>query len=449
MRAADWLRRAAQANPETVAVGDGQDSLSFAELDLRVSEVAGRLASQGIEPGTGALLPLGEGLGKVVQIHALVRLGVTVIPVERDLPRAEMERIVEATGPDHVLAPDEGLAGPGGGPVAFEEPEGGNPVCRILTGGSTGPPKAVGLTAENHFASAVGSALNLGLQSADRWLCAVPLSHVSGFTIVMRGAIYGTGIRLADRFTPDLLALTSLEEGANTASLVPTMLARILDSGAIPDGLRFVLLGGAPVPAEMVLEASRAGIPIVPTYGLTEACSQVATSTPAIARERPDSAGLPLPGTEVAIEEGEILVRGPTVAGDSVSSDGWLRTGDIGRMDEDGFLYVEGRKGLTIFSGGEKVDPVQVEAVLGDHPDVAEVAVFGIPDPEWQEAVVAAIVPADGSRPQENALIELCGDSLARFKVPKRILMLPSIPTTKAGKRDITALVALATGSKP
>jgi O-succinylbenzoic acid--CoA ligase len=449
MRAADWLRRAARANPETVAVDDGQYSLSFAELDLRVSEVAGRLAAQGIEPGTGALLPLGEGLGKVVQIHALIRLGVTVIPVEQGLPAGEMERIREATAPDHVLEPEEGLGGSGVEPKAFEQPEGGNPVCRILTGGSTGPPTAVGLTAENHFASAVGSALNLGLERTDRWLCAVPLSHVSGFTIVMRGAIYGTGIRLADRFTPDLLARASQEDGVNTASLVPTMLARIIESGSIPDGLRFVLLGGAPVPAEMVIEASGAGIPVAPTYGLTEACSQVATAAPGIALERPDSAGLPLPGTEVTIEEGEILVRGPTVARDSVSPDGWLRTGDLGRMDEDGFLYVEGRKDRAIFSGGEKVDPDHVEAVLAAHPDVAEAAVFGVPDAEWQEAVVAAVVPADGSKPQEDALIETCGDSLARFKVPKRILVVASIPTTKAGKRDTAALVAMATRSNP
>lgn len=449
MRAGDWLRRAAQHNPETVAIDDGQEALSFLELDRRVGEVARRFVREGIEPGTAALLKLGEGLGKVVQIHALVRLGVTVIPVESELPRTEMERISEATRPDHVLGPEDGLTGAGFEPSLPEHPEASNPLCRILTGGSTGTPRAVGLTTENHFASAVGSALNLGLDPSDRWLCAVPLSHVSGFTIVMRGAIYGTGVYLADQFTPDLLARTNSERGVNTASLVPTMLVRILESGQIPDDLRFVLLGGAPVPADLVLQASRAGIPVVPTYGLTEACSQVATSTPQFARERPDSAGLPLSGIEVTIAQGEILVRGPTVSEEFVSPDGWLRTGDRGRVDDDGFLYLEGRGDRTIFSGGEKVDPEQVEAVLAEHPEVAEATVFGIPDPEWQEMVVAAVVPVAGKRLEEEDLIGKCSESLTRFKVPKRIIVMSSIPTTRAGKRDLGALIARATESNP
>lgn len=449
MKAADWLRRAALVNPEVVAVDDGREALSFAELDGRTSEVAARLADQGVGSGSSAVLILGEGLEKVVQIHALIRIGVTVTPVERNLPGPEMTRVLATIEPDHVLGPEDGLTGPVVERGVRPDPGTSDPLCRIMTGGSTGTPKAIGLTAANHFTSAVGSAVNLGLESEDRWLCAVPLSHVSGFTILIRSAIYGTGFFLADRFTPELLAGACRDRAVNTASLVPTMLGRILDGGHIPEGLRFALIGGGPVPPDLVLEASAAGIPVVPTYGLTEACSQVATSTPRLALRQPGSAGPALPGAELRIEAGEILVRGPMVSHDAASPDGWLRTGDLGRVDDEGLLFVEGRTDRAILSGGEKVDPVEVESVLASHPEVAEVVVFGAPDPEWQQAVVAAVVPADGCRPSEERLIESCGQELAGFKVPKRVVLMASIPLTGAGKPDLEAMISRVTGSDP
>lgn len=439
----DWLGSAAVRNPTAFAVGDGLNELTFAELDRRVSEVASRLLGQGIEPGSSALLELGEGLTKVVQIHALIRLGVAVVPIDPDLPDEERVKFLGAFSPDSQLGPADGLSGPAGPELKPASVDGTEVLCRIFTGGSTGLPEAIPLTRDNHFMSAVGSALNLGLVPGDRWLCPVTLSHVSGFSILVRSVIYGTGFLLVDEFSTESVFEAIASRGATAASLVPTMLTRLLAEGPVPPGLRLALVGGGPVPADLILEAAELGVPAVPTYGLTEACSQVATSTPASAVAHPESAGLPLPVTDVRIENGEIEVRGPTVSADAVAEDGWLRTGDLGRLDHEGRLYVEGRKDRLILSGGEKVQPVEVEAALTAMPVVYEAAVIGVPDPEWQQAVVAVVVPAPGSTPDEEELRAACRAALSGFKVPKRIVLAERIPLNRAGKPDPQALAAL------
>ncbi len=442
----DWLHTAAVRNPTAFAVGDGRSDLSFAELDARASEVASRLLGQGIEPGSSALLELGEGIDKIVQIHALIRLGVAVVPIDSGLPVGEREKALDAFTPDHLLGAVDGLSGPAGPEVERPSPDGTEVLCRILTGGSTGLPEAVSLTRDNHFMSAVGSALNLGLEAGDRWLCPVTLSHVSGFSILIRSAIYGTGFVLLDEFSTQSVFEAIEKGGATGASLVPTMLARLLAEGTVPEGLRFALVGGGPVPAGLILEAAERGFPAVPTYGLTEACSQVATATPGSAAARPGSAGLPIPVTDVRIEGGEIQVSGPTISPDAVSEDGWLRTGDLGRLDDQGRLYVEGRKDRLILSGGEKVQPAEVEATLTALPIVSEAAVIGIPDPDWQQAVAAVVVPAPGTTPDERELRSACRATLAGFKVPKRIVVVEQMPLNRAGKPDPEELAELLGG---
>jgi o-succinylbenzoate---CoA ligase len=167
---------------------------------------------------------------------------------------------------------------------------------------------------------------------------------------------------------------------------------------------------------------------------MTETCSQVTTLAPEDARRKVGSAGRPLLTTHVRIEDGEILVQGPTVSRDAHDPDGWLHTGDLGHIDEDGFLYVTGRSRELIVTGGENVMPAEVEAVLVGHPAVADAAVVGRPDPEWQEAVHALVVLVEGREASEEELREHCAGSLARFKVPKRVDFVSSLPRTASGK---------------
>ena len=191
------------------------------------------------------------------------------------------------------------------------------------------------------------------------------------------------------------------------------MLVRLLDAGADLSGPRAILVGGGPVPAEVLEEALGRGATVVQTYGLTESCSQVTTLAPAEAGRKLGSAGRPLLTTHLRIRDGEILVQGPTVAPGCADADGWLHTGDLGRIDEEGFLYVTDRIDDLIVTGGENVVPAEVEEVLMRHPEVVDAAVVGRDDPEWQQAVTAVVVLRNGSATSADELRRHCGEALA------------------------------------
>ena len=306
--------------------------------------------------------------------------------------------------------------------------------CRILTSGTSGSPRPVDLTFGNHLWSAVGSAFNLGVEPTDRWLCCLPLDHVGGLSIVIRSVIYGTTAVVHDGFDPDRIATALEGDGVTLISLVATQLIRLLEAQVDLLPLRAVLVGGGPVPEDALAEAIGRGATVVQTYGLTEAASQVTTLEPGQAQRKLGSAGRPLLTTHLRIQDGEILVQGPTVAPGVADEDGWLHTGDLGRIDDEGFLYVEDRLTDVIISGGENVLPSEVEEVLLRHPAIAEAAVVGRPDAEWQEAVVAIVVLRDGTGASGGELRAHCASELAAFKVPKRFEFVSDLPRTGSGK---------------
>jgi o-succinylbenzoate---CoA ligase len=254
----------------------------------------------------------------------------------------------------------------------------------------------------------------------------MPLTHVGGLSIPIRSAIYATTAVLHGRFDTEAVLNELMDPGRRTTlvSLVPTMLARLLDAGLErPRTLRWALLGGGPIAPALLERAERAGVPVAPTYGMTEACSQIATF------------GWSLPGVDVTTaNDGEVLVRGPIISAGAVSDDGWLHTGDLGRFDDRARLEIIGRKSDTIVSGGENVAPAEVEAVLLAHPAVADAAVHPRPDPEWGEAVVATVVLRDGLEAAPDELRAHCATRLAGFKVPKTIAFAAELPRTQSGK---------------
>jgi O-succinylbenzoic acid--CoA ligase len=304
------------------------------------------------------------------------------------------------------------------------------------TSGTTAGPKAVLLSYDNWLSNALGSALALGLDPGERWLCPMPLSHVGGLSIALRSAIYATTVLLHGRFDTELANSALMDPGAGVTlvSLVPTMLSRLLDAGLHdPPTLRWALLGGGPIAPALLERARAAGVQVAPSYGMTEGCSQIATN------------GWPLLGVELRIAGatpagvgepvvGELLVRGRNVAAGALAPDGWLHTGDLGSLDERGRLTIAGRQADTIVTGGENVAPSEVEAALLGHPAIADAAVFGRPDPEWGEAVVAKVVLRDGAAASETELRRHCTSLLAPFKVPKRIELVDRVPRGMTGK---------------
>ena len=430
----NWLAQRAQTSPErTALVGEGR-SLTYAELEAEAVTVARRLAARGVRRASTVMISLPAGIEQVVVLHALMKLGAVAFPVdprlssdERRLPSGTAQSALEIDDYEEIGSQEADL--PLLGELDLDS------ICtRILTSGTSGAHRAVGLTYGNHLWSAVGSAFNLGVDPGDRWLCCLPLFHVSGMAIVLRSAIYGTTAVVQDGFELDRVA-AALESGLiSVVSLVATTLARLLEAGADVTSPRVLLLGGGPVPREILEEAAARGATVAQTYGLTEAASQVTTLSPDDAARKLGSAGRPLLTTHVRIEDSEILVQGPTVAPGCADERGWLHTGDLGHIDADGFLWVEGRRDDLIVTGGENVAPAEVEEVLRGHPAVAEVAVVGREDPTWQQAVTAVIVLADGAEADPDDLGRHCAAALAPHKVPKRFEFASELPRTPSGK---------------
>jgi len=435
MKLDDWLAQRSQSCPERIAlVADGAE-VTYAELEAEATWIARRLAAHGVRRGSTAALTMHGRREQVVLAHALMKVGATLLPLSPRLTSVERASIVAAEEPIVDLDdPGELTQTEADLPLLGEHDM--DAVCaRVLTSGSSGTPRPVGLTYGNFLWNAVGSGFNLGVDPDDRWLCCVPLSHIAGLGIVMRSTIYGTGAVLHDGFDVDRVAASLEGDGITIVSLVTTMLTRLLEAGADLSGPRAILVGGGPVPQEPLEEAIAKGATVVQTYGLTETCSQVTTLAPADSRRKLGSAGRPLLTTHLRIAaDGEILIQGPTVAPGRADADGWLHTGDLGEIDDEGFLYVQDRIDDLIVSGGENVVPAEVEEVLLRHPEVADAAVVGREDPEWQQAVTAVVVLEDGSETTPDELRRHCAESLAGFKVPKRVELAAALPRTPSGK---------------
>ena len=415
-----WLARAARTHGDRVALlGAGGEQLSYQALDARSRSAAGALLERGVSAGDRVALAL-AGNDLVVALHGCMAIGAVAVPI--DLRLGADERHARTAGAVTVVsAPLAGAPAPVRRELALHE------IATIMhTSGTTAAPRPVALSYDNWLWNALGSALALGLDPQERWLCPMPLAHVGGLSIQLRSAIYATAVVLHDRFDTEaaLAALMDPAQAVTLVSLVPTMLARLLDAGLRdPPTLRRALLGGGPIAPALLQAAAAAGVSVAPSYGMTETCSQIATD------------GLPLLGIELRIaDDGEVLVRGANVARGALGDDGWLHTGDLGALDRRGRLTITGRKADTIISGGENVAPAEVEAVLLEHPAVADAAVFGIPDLEWGEAVVADVVIRAGMDADGEGLRTHCARTLAAFKVPKAIRLVSGLPRGETGK---------------
>jgi o-succinylbenzoate---CoA ligase len=431
----NWLAQRSETCPDrTALIADGLE-ISYAELEAEATAAARRLAARGVRRGGAVVLELPAGAEYVLLLHALMKVGAVVCPISPGLPEPAREAQLEEIEPLLVLSEPDKLTATEADLPLLGEHDLDAVHCRILTSGTSGSARSVGLTYGNHLWSAVGSAFRLGVDPGDRWLCCLPLYHVGGLSIVMRSVIYGTGAVVHDGFDADLIGESLDRDGVTLLSLVPTGLVRLLAAGVDLSSPRVILVGGGPVPVEVIEEAAAGGATVVQTYGLTEAASQVTTLEAQEAGRKLGSAGRPLFTTHLRIQkDGEILVQGPTVAPGCADDDGWLHTGDLGRIDEEGFLYVEDRLGDVIVTGGEKVVPAEVEEVLRRHPGVEDAAAVGRTDPEWQEAVSAVVVLRDGARVTEEELRTHCAGALARYKVPKRFEFVSELPRTPSGK---------------
>jgi o-succinylbenzoate---CoA ligase len=411
-----WLSGAAGRHPDRVAVEAPDESVSYRELLLRAVRAAGALHVRGVTRGTPVALALEPGLPFVEALHGCLLLGAPAVPVDPRLSEREREAILRGVE-ETVSRP---LRGDTGVFQLPDPPERDQTALIIHTSGTTGRPQPVEITYGNIRANARGLAQAMELRGDERWLCPLPLSHVGGLMVVLRSTLMAT--------TAVLGPVEGVSRpGITIASLVPTQLSRLLEAGAAPGpALRRILLGGGSMPRALLSRARAAGFPVCPSYGLTQACSTVTVAEPGDL----ETAGRALPGVGVAVtSEGEIVVSGATV-----NTLGSLRTGDLGRLDEQGRLIVTGRKGDIIITGGENVSPAEIEAARAEHPDVVEAAVFARPHPLWGEAITALVVARPGTELPQAALRAHCLERLAGFKVPKAFELVTELPRTESGK---------------
>ena len=449
------LRAAALSSPNEAATIGPQGSTSYDELDTKVSAAAFRL--RGLEPGRRVALCLPKDERYVALILAVIRAGHMACPVSDRLPPEGIARLLERVSCTAVISDDGRLQTNGTGLQSLE-PESlleesqqsveaediplGRPATIVFTSGSTGIPKAALHTFGNHHHNALGSNANIALRPGDRWLHSLPLYHVGGLSILFRCLLAGATVALPLQGRSLGEAIARFD--ATHVSLVSTQLLRLLREDSNLAGLKTVLMGGGPVPASLVDEAVARGLPIHTSYGLTEMASQVTTTPPGASPEALRTAGRVLPGREVSIS-GEILVRGETlfagyVEGEKIDrpldAEGWFHTGDLGDLDQDGYLRVLGRRDNLFISGGENIQPEEIEEALCRLKGVSEAVVVPVTDPEFGHRPVAFV------RTESSGIAHLAPELekiLPRFKIPTAFHPWPEA-TQRGMKPDRHAL---------
>jgi malonyl-CoA/methylmalonyl-CoA synthetase len=440
--------------------------MSAEQLQEGSRRVAGRLQAAGISPGDRMVFSAQTSLELVTAHVAALRSGIVVVPANTAYREREIHAIVADARPaaalvddvdraawvraaagDDVVIVDPAVELPDADPEGLDTASPGDPALIGYTSGTTGRPKGAVLSHSNLLAGSEAVGIAWRWTEADRLVLALPLFHAHGLLVGLHGTLLaGASAVLIPQFDPDAVLAAVAPRAATLFFGVPTMYHRLARSSRVGEltRLRLCVSGSAPLPAELHrLVAAATGQQILERYGMTETLMNV--SNPYDGERRPGSVGLPLPGVELRLtegDEGEILLRGPNVfsgywdrpaATAEAFADGWFCTGDLGSLDADGYLRLLGRSKELIISGGLNVYPREVEDVLLEHPAVAEVAVVGAPSDEWGEVVTAFVVPAD-DRPSGDELMAFAAERLAPFKRPRAVHFTDALPRNALGK---------------
>ncbi|MFC0523933.1 o-succinylbenzoate--CoA ligase [Pontibacillus salicampi] len=473
-----WLDKRAHLTPDKVAVYFKDQAVTFQQLQRQSFIFAQQLSTIGIQQGHHVAVYAHNSLDLVRLIHALSYIGAVGVFLNTRLTRDEISFQIKDAKCSYILyeqssqeflgsIEEEGsLAGYAMSTIHSLEETPFNRVEEInlshlhsilYTSGTTGNPKGVMLSYGNHWWSAVSSALNLGLSEEDEWLASLPLFHVGGMSILFKSVIYGMPVHLYESFDPEHVHEAIMEKGVTMVSVVSVMLNKLLQllppSEGYPQAFRCMLLGGGPAPKPLLEEAHAKNVPVIQTFGMTETASQIVTLSAADALHKLGSAGKPLFPAQIKIEDnnqkqppnevGEIVVKGPMVTEGyferpeanekSITTDGWLYTGDLGYVDEEGFVYVVDRRKDLIISGGENIYPAEIEGALQGHKDIIEAGVVGKLDERWGQVPVAFIVAEEDYLSIDDIQVYL-QDKLAKYKIPKHFYFVKALPRTASNK---------------
>jgi acyl-CoA synthetase (AMP-forming)/AMP-acid ligase II len=479
--------RRAALSPGALAVVDGDRRVTFAEFAMRCDRTARALRDLGVVRGdrVGVLLP--NSLEWLETFFGAGLLGAVVVPLNWRLSPDELSAICEHAGVTHLiyapaLPPADRLAQRGGfrhcvpivaattatvaggvpadaraGPVEAWGSDDA-PLLIIYTSGTTGRPKGAVHTHRTWYWAAATVGASADIRPGDRALVVAPMYHVGGLVMSTLHAQLGVATVCLPAFDPAAVIRVIREEGIAHFLCVPTMLNMIRQHEVFDtadfSSVRWCYSVGAPTPPALIRDFHARGLRVQLAYGLTETGGPATVVPPDAILSKPGSVGVPFFHTDIRVAgadgatappglPGEVLVRAPHViagywrnpeASADAIQDGWLHTGDIGRLDEDGFLHLVDRKHDMIISGGENVYPTEIERTLAEHADVADAVVLGIPDERWGEIVCAAVQPRPGRALTVDVLVAYCRTRLAGYKIPRRIVFVDAIPRTATGK---------------
>jgi fatty-acyl-CoA synthase len=497
-----WIEQHASRTPAKAALRFEGEEIGYGALAGRIGEIASAFAAHGIQPGERVAWLALNSPDMLAALFACARIGAIFMPLNWRLAAPEHQAMLRAC-PASLLIADDAFAvisaaqqvapsttacvalGPtvpdgwigwkdflerGAGQVAAPSQTANAPVLLCYTSGSTGRPKGAVLSQEALACNADNSVDMHGLVASDRVLTTLPLFHVGGLNIQTLPALReGCTVTLYPKFDPDETFDAIERDRITLTVLVPAQLDAMLASPRWTEAdfssLRMISTGSTQVPMRIIRAVHARGVPLIQVWGATETAPIAACLHADEAMRKPGSTGRAARHCELRIagvggEElppgtpGEVWARGANVmsgywddpeASAKALAGGWFHSGDLGHLDEEGYLTIDGRLKDMIISGGENVSPAEVEAVLLDCPDIAEAAVVGRPDPRWGEVVVAVVVPAPQVALERERVLGLFEGRLARFKQPKDVIVVNALPRTaigKVSKEDVRQLVA-------
>jgi len=467
------LLKRAYLSPDRIALRFGEEVWTFQQLYNEANEFAEKLHAKGIQHGMRIAILSSSNVELVIAIHGCLQLGCELVMLNERLSEVELNYQLHDSKPDILLVDNPERRINYTQRLSFNEINNNErkvyslesdwpkerTISIMYTSGTTGRPKGVRQSLENHVMNATGSALHLGIHPDDCWLCVVPLFHISGFSILMRSVLYGMTVNLHPKFDAEKVVDEILNGAATRMSLVAVMLQRIVSvlenrNEYFPHSFQSILVGGGPVPLTYLERAIERNIPVLQTYGMTETASQTTTLSSEDAIRKLGSSGKPLFFADVRIDgeekKGEICIKGPHVTKGYIGAaesknpllDGWLYTGDIGYLDEEGYLFVVDRRSDLIISGGENIYPAELEQALVKHPAVVEAGVTGRQDDKWGQVPIAFVVVKEQVTLDE--LKDFMKTQLASYKLPKEYYFIEELPRNGANKlvrRELLKLI--------
>ncbi|HIJ95405.1 MAG TPA: AMP-binding protein [Desulfuromonadales bacterium] len=492
------LRGREQADTVFIFAPEHSKSLTYGAYRTAVFELAAVLGQQGLKRGGRVALLLANGLNPVVAILAVMAAGGVAVPINPRLTGPEIHGILTHSGAELLLSDrnhgDSVQSGLESGEWCdLESPEEGNgyrvlqvrepaatgtapetelplrsedPALILYTSGTTGHPKGVVLSHGNLLANAQYIVSAHRLTAADRALCVLPLFHINGLVVTLLAPLLSAGsVVMPERFKADRFWGWLHDYQATWFSAVPTIFSILLSHQEPPRNyaysLRFARSASAPLPVAVLEEfEQRYGIPVIETYGISEAACQVTANPLPPLPHKPGSAGMPVGNELLVVDEqgvsqppgdvGEVLIRGKNIFSGYLNNrsadrealrNGWFHTGDLGYLDQDGYLFLTGRKKEQINRSGEKISPREVEEVIHRLPDVESVGVVGLPHQLYGEEVAAFITLRPGRKLEPERIREHCRLSLAAFKIPREIIFIDELPKGPSGKIQRRKLV--------